>query len=155
MLGWNLGIALVWCALAGRLTVADLTAGFAIGYVLVGWLMPGNEGRVYLRRLPIAIAFVGYYASEVIVASLRIAWEVITPTAHRRPGIIAVPLEVSTDLEIALLLNLVTFTPGTVALDLSEDRRTMIVHDMFLVDAETSRRRIKRRYEQWVLRILR
>lgn len=155
MLGWNLGLALVWCALAGSLTLMDVLVGFAIGYLLIGWLTPTPEARSYLRRLPLMLVFFGYYGAQVVASSLRIGWEIVTPKAHRRPGIINVPLDVETDLQIALLVSLVTFTPGTVALDLSPDRKTLIVHDMFLDNADAARRRIKRRYERWVLRIFR
>lgn len=154
MLGWNLALAFVWCALAGSLSIAVLGMGFAVGYLLIGWLIPTRDARAYLRRLPLAIAFLGFYIGEVILSSLRIAWEVITPAPRRRPGLVTVPLDVRTDAQIALLLNTVTFTPGTIAVDLSPDRQTMIVHDMFLTDAEVSRQRIKRRYERWVLRLL-
>lgn len=154
MLGWNLALALVWCALAGRLAILELTLGFAVGYLLIGWLIPTKDARAYLRRLPLAIGFLAYYVGEVIIASLRIAWEVITPSPRRAPGFVSVPLDVTTDAQIALLINTVTFTPGTVAIDLSPDRHTLLVHDMFLTDVEASRQRIKRRYERWVLRLL-
>jgi multicomponent Na+:H+ antiporter subunit E len=98
LFGWNLGLALVWCALLGRLTVVDLGVGFAIGYVLLGWLLPDTRSRAYRRRLPLVVAFLGYYAVEVIVSSLRIAWEVVTPRPRRQPGIIPVPLDVDRDL---------------------------------------------------------
>lgn len=155
LIGWNLVIALVWCALAGRLTLGDLLVGFAIGYGLLGWLVPSAAARAYVRRWPRVLAFVVIYTYEVLASSLRIAWEVITPRPRRRPGIIEVPLDVTTEAEVALLANLVTFTPGTVALDLSEDRTIMIVHDMFIDDPDAARARIKRRYERWVMRLLR
>lgn len=155
ILGWNLGLALVWAAFVGRLTIVDLIVGFVLGYGVLGWLTPTAEARAYQRRVPLMVVFLGYYAGQVIASSLRIAWEILTPTAHRRPGIIKVPLDVETDLEIALLVSLVTFTPGTVALDLSRDRRTLIVHDMFLGDAASARWRIKHHYERWVLRLFR
>jgi multicomponent Na+:H+ antiporter subunit E len=154
MLGWNLVLALVWCALAGRLGIAQLALGFGVGYVLIGWLLPGPEARAYLRRIPLLVAFSVYYAWEVIVATVHVAWEVVTPGARRSPGIIEVPLEVTTDAQIAMLVNTVTFTPGTVALDLTPDRRKLIVHDMFLKDPDVARYRIKHRYERWVLRLL-
>lgn len=155
MTGWNLVIAFAWCALAGRLTLVDLLAGYAIGYGLLGWLVPSPAAHAYVRRLPRVLGFVVVYAYEVIVSTLRIAWEVVTPTPRRRPGIIEVPLDVKTDAEIALLANLVTFTPGTVTLDISDDRSRMIVHDMFIKDPEASRSHIKHRYERWVMRLLR
>lgn len=155
MVGWNLALALAWCALAGRLTLATLVVGYAIGYGLLGWLVPSPSARAYVRRLPRVLAFIVIYAYEVLKSSLRIAWEVVTPTTHRRPGIIEVPLDVETDAEIALLANLVTFTPGTVTLDISEDRTRMIVHDMFIEEPDLTRDHIKQRYERWVMRLLR
>jgi multicomponent Na+:H+ antiporter subunit E len=145
MTGWNLALALAWCALAGRLTLDDLLAGYAIGYGLLGWLVPSPSAHAYVRRLPRVLGFLAVYAYEVIVSSLRIAWEVVTPAPRRRPGIILVPLDVKTDTEIALLANLVTFTPGTVTLDISDDRSRMVVHDMFIKVPEASRFFIKRR----------
>lgn len=155
MVGWNLVLALAWCALAGQLTIVDLLVGYAIGYGLLGWLVPSESARAYVRRLPRVLAFVVVYAYQVISSSLRIAWEVVTPRPRRRPGILAVPLDVTTPTEIALLANLITFTPGTVAIDVSDDRSHMIVHDMFVHDPEAARRDIKRRYERWVMRLLR
>jgi multicomponent Na+:H+ antiporter subunit E len=155
MVGWNLALALAWCALAGRLTLVDLFIGYVIGYGLLGWLVPSKSARAYVRRIPRVLGFVGAYAFEVVVSSLRIAWEVVTPWPRRSPGIVEVPLDVETDAEIALLANLVTFTPGTVALDVAEDRSHMLVHDMFIKDPETSRDKIKQRYERWVMRLLR
>jgi len=154
MLGWNLALALMWCALAGRLGIPQLMLGFAVGYVLIGWLIPTEDARAYLRKLPMVIAFLGFYVVDVIVSSVRIAREVITLSPRRRPGLVAVPLDIKTDAQIAMFANIVTFTPGTIAVDLSEDRQTMFVHDLFLDDPVEARDRFKRRYERWTLRML-
>lgn len=155
MLGWNLALALAWCALAGRITLGDLVVGFAIGYGLLGWLVPSPAARAYVQRLSRVLAFIVTYAYEVVASSLRIAWEVVTPKPRRCPGVIEVPLDLTTETEIALLANLITFTPGTVTLDIAEDRHTIIVHDMFIDDPNAARARIKQRYERWVMRLLR
>lgn len=155
MVGWNLALALAWCALVGRLTLADLIVGYVIGFGVLGWLIPGPSPRAYVRRLPRVFAFVAVYASEVVVSTLRMAWEVVTPYPRRNPGMIEVPLDVTTDTEIAMLANLITFTPGSVMLDVADDRRHMLVHVLFLDDPEASIRHIKRRYERWVLRLMR
>jgi multicomponent Na+:H+ antiporter subunit E len=155
MVGWNLALALAWCALAGRLTISDIIVGFAIGYALLGWLVPSRAAHAYVTRIPQVLAFIVIYAYEVMISSMRIAWEIVTPVPHRRPGIIEVPLDVNTDAEIALLANLITFTPGTVAIDIAEDGSHMVVHDMFIKDPDLSRRHIKQRYERWVMRLMR
>jgi multicomponent Na+:H+ antiporter subunit E len=155
MLGWNLLIALAWCAVTGRITGVDLAVGFVVGYGILAWLIPDAAARRYGRGGPRVIRFLVFYAVEVVASSLRIAWDVITPRARRRPGILAVPLDVTTDVEIFVLTNLLTFSPGTLTLDVTADRRTMIVHDMFADDPEARKQYIKQRFERWVLRILR
>ena len=72
-----------------------------------------------------------------------------------KPGIIAIPLEAKTDFEITLLANLITMTPGTLSLDLSEDRRTLYVHAMYIHDPEKIRASIKNDLERRVLEVFR
>ncbi len=73
------------------------------------------------------------------------------------PGVIAIPLDVRTDAEITLLANLITLTPGSVSLDLSEDKRTLYVHAMYIDggDVEAYRRTVKEGLERRVLELLR
>jgi multicomponent Na+:H+ antiporter subunit E len=72
-----------------------------------------------------------------------------------KPGIIAVPLDAETDFEITLLANLITMTPGTLSLDLSDDRKTLYVHAMYITDPEKIRHSIKHDLERRVLAVLR
>lgn len=73
------------------------------------------------------------------------------------PGVVAIPLDARTDVEITLLANLITLTPGSVSLDLSEDRRVLYVHAMYIDggDVEAYRRSIKEGLERRVLELLR
>ncbi len=61
----------------------------------------------------------------------------------------------TSDVEITLLANLVTLTPGTLSLDVSEDRSTLFVHAMFVDDPDVLRREIKHGFERRVLELLR
>jgi multicomponent Na+:H+ antiporter subunit E len=98
-----------------------------------------------------AVGFVAFFAWELLVSSLRVAYDVLTPTLHMRPAIVAVPLDVRSDLAITLLANLVSLTPGSLTLDVSADRRTLYVHVMFVGgDAEDARRDIKEQLERRV-----
>jgi multicomponent Na+:H+ antiporter subunit E len=73
------------------------------------------------------------------------------------PGVVAIPLDARTDVEIALLANLITLTPGSVTLDLSEDRRVLYVHAMYIDggDVEAYVRSVKEGLERRVLELLR
>ena len=68
---------------------------------------------------------------------------------------VGVPLDATTDAEIALLANLVTLTPGTLSLDVSADRRVLYVHGMFVDDPDELRRAVKQGFERRVLELLR
>ena len=60
-----------------------------------------------------------------------------------------------TDLEITLLANLITVTPGSFSLDVSDDRSVLYVHAMYVDDPEALRREIKDGFERRVLELLR
>jgi multicomponent Na+:H+ antiporter subunit E len=151
----NLLLALVWGAMTGSFTLTNLLFGFVLGYLVL--LAAGRilgPSRYHSRILKV-FAFLGFYLVEVIMANLRVAYDVVTPAFRTRPGIIAVPLEAKTDLEITLLANLVTMTPGTLSIDVSADRKTLYVHAMFVDDPDVFRDELKRGLERRVLEILR
>jgi multicomponent Na+:H+ antiporter subunit E len=66
-----------------------------------------------------------------------------------------VPLSARSDLEIFVVANLLSLTPGSLSVDLSRDRRTLYVHIMFLDDPEKARQQIKDGLERRVLEVMR
>jgi len=68
----------------------------------------------------------------MFVANIQVAFDVITPRYFFKPGIVRFPLEASSDLEINLLSVFIALTPGTVVLDVSEDKKSIFVHVMYL-----------------------
>ena len=95
-----------------------------------------------------------YFLYELVISSFRVAREVVTVKSYSRPGIIAVPLEVRSDLGITLLANLISLTPGSLSLEVSPDRRTLYVHVMFIDDADVERANIKNNFERRVLEVV-
>ena len=64
---------------------------------------------------------------------------------------IAYPLTVKSDWEISLLANLITLTPGTLSVDVSEDRSTLYVHAIDCSDVEAARRDIAEGFEKKIM----
>ena len=112
-------------------------------------------GQKYFRKIPRAIGFFFYFIKELIVANLKVAFDVITPKDYMRPGIVAVPLDTETDMEITLLANLITLTPGTLSLDVSKDKKVLYIHTLYLDDPEEFRNEIKNGMEKRLLEVLR
>ncbi|MGD8395313.1 MAG: Na+/H+ antiporter subunit E [Candidatus Eiseniibacteriota bacterium] len=153
----------LWVLLTGNAGPANLLAGVAMGIALLAWLRLGigdprdarhRSRRTVLRKVPAAIGFLGFLVGELVLSSMRIAIDVLTPGPNRHPALVVVPLDVDSDLEIALLANLVSLTPGTLALEVSRDRREMLIHAMFAPDHEALRREIKDGYERRVKELL-
>lgn len=151
----NLGLAVLWAAASGRLTIANLLAGYVLGYAVLGFAQPLPGPSRYFAKVRQIVAFGTYFLFEVLRANLRVAHDVITPTHYARPGVVAVPLEPMSDAEIALLACLVTLTPGTLALEVSEDRRHLFVHAMFIEHPDRTRREIQEGLQRRLLEVLR
>jgi multicomponent Na+:H+ antiporter subunit E len=151
----NLVLALLWAAMVGSVDPAHMAVGFAVGYLVLWALRPLLGDTRYFTKLPQLLRFTLFFAWELVLSNLRVAWDVVTPWARRRPGVVGVPLDARTDAEITLLANLITLTPGTLSLDVSQDRRTLWVHAMFVDDPERLRRSLKDGLERRVLELLR
>lgn len=148
---FNIGLALIWAALTGSFSPANLTAGFALGYFALFLARRVLGTSAYFRKVQQVVGFGLFFLWELILANLRVAYDVLTPRHHMRPRVIAIPLDAATDTEITMLANLISLTPGTLSLDVSTDRRTLYIHVMYAADPEAVRREIKAGLERWVL----
>lgn len=101
------------------------------------------------------INFMLFFLYELLKANIQVAYDVITPKFYMKPGIVKIPLDAKTDLEITLLANLITLTPGTLALDVSDDKQVLYVHAMYINDKDEFIRGIKKGFEKKLLEILR
>ena len=72
----------------------------------------------------------------MIKANVQVAYDVMTPKYFMKPGIVKFPLNAETDTEINLLSTMISLTPGTLILDISEDKKTMYIHVMYLDNPE-------------------
>lgn len=89
---------------------------------------------------------------ELFKSSFAVAWTVVNPMIRFNPAIVAVPLDLKTDIHIATLANLVSLTPGTTSLHVSDDRKTLYVHVLDCVDEQATIAGIKTTFESILLR---
>lgn len=101
------------------------------------------------------IGFIFFFLYELVKANIQVAYDVITPKFYMTPGIVEVPLDAKSDMEITLLANLISLTPGTLSLDVSSDRKVLFVHSMYLSNKEDFIYSIKNGFERKLLEILR
>jgi len=144
MLLLNVCLAVAWAAIRGDLSVANLLIGFVIGYVILG-VTHNRSGRVrYFTKVAQILRFGIYFLWQLVVATLRVAVDVVTPKYRMRPAILAVPIESRSDGETTMLANAITLTPGSLTLDVSADGKTLFVHVMHASNIEGARQEIQR-----------
>lgn len=152
---WNIMLALAWMALSGSFSAMNFLAGFVFGYMALMVLQ--RQVLVlkgYSRRLPRMTAFLLFFLKELVKANLRVAYDVATPVWYMKPGVIGFRLRAKTDVEIMFLSSVISLTPGTLSLDVSDDRKVLFIHAMFLQDEEQLRQDL-RELEHRILKILR
>lgn len=147
----NLLVAVIWAALWGSFTLFQLTAGFVLGFLVLWLLQPlfGVPDKYFLRAYRV-VRLILFFLYDLAVSSIRVAYDVLTPTDHSNPKILEMPLDVKSDIEILLVTNLISLTPGTLSLDVTADRKTLIVHAMFADDPDAVIASLKQGMERMV-----
>jgi len=144
----NVLLAIVWGALTGNFAPESLIGGFVIGYLIL-WLVFSSFPQIkYFHRFPRAIEFILFFLWEVLLSNLRVAATVLSPHPYLRPGVVGIPLSLKSRAEIALLMNLLSLTPGTLSLDVSNDRKILFVHTLWLENPDEFIQKIKDNFER-------
>jgi multicomponent Na+:H+ antiporter subunit E len=143
MLLLNLLLALAWMALTGLFDPLNFVAGFILGYLMLRLLQRPEDPKNYFQRAALIIRFGFFYLWELFISNLRVAVTVLSPRMHITPAVVAIPLDIESELSISLLANLITLTPGSLTLDISVDRKVLYVHTMYAKDIDQVRLGIK------------
>lgn len=151
LLALNIFLAIGWASLIGSFSLGSLATGFIVGYVALWVARPLFGESTYFWRVYRVVRLAALFLYELVVSSLRVAWDVVTPAHLSKPGIIAMPLDAKGDTEILLVASLISLTPGTLSLDVSPDRKTLYVHGMFVEDPEALKQELKQGMERSVI----
>ncbi len=150
-------LALLWAGITGSSSGLNLLLGGIVGGVAVLLLRSSVNGSGHLRRAGIVLSLLGLFIYELMASAIRVAVIVLRPDMNKviRPAIVAVPLSITSDVEITLLASLITLTPGTLSLDVSPDRSHLYVHTLTFDTREAMVADIKNGFEKKVQEIFR
>lgn len=155
----NLLLSLVWVALTGHLNYPNFMFGFVIGFFIL-WLLAktmksGSAEKSYFYRVPKIFMFFLFFMYDMIKANIEVTIEIMTPKLNMAPGIIAYKHAFKTDFEITMFTNIVALTPGTMVVKVSNDKKTLYIHSLYLKDKEKFIKRMKNGLERKLIEILR
>ncbi len=151
----NLLLAASWMLVNGTYSSTQFLVGFLVGFASLGLTLPFTGRTSYFRRVRAAVGLALFFVFELFASSVIVVWDILTLRHRSLPRIIHVPLDARTDLEIALLGNLLSLTPGSLSLDVTPDRKFLIVHAMFVDDPDEVVNEIKARLEKRLLEVTR
>lgn len=151
----NVLFVVVWVAITGSATLLNIAFGFLLS-VFALWLIRDQVGgRNYWLRLGRIASLIALFFKELMLSAWNVAVMVMKPRMNVQPGIFAFPLTVTSDFEITLLANLITLTPGTLSVDVSEDRRFLYVHAVDCSNIEATKRDIANGFERKIMEAFR
>ncbi|WP_219603249.1 Na+/H+ antiporter subunit E [Mycobacteroides sp. LB1] len=121
-------LVLVWTMLWGNFSVANTITGLLVALVITV-LMPMPrlpvEGRLHVVSMIRLTFTVAWY---MVLSSLQVAWLAIRPGPPPLSAVLRAQISVKSDLVMALLLNTLTIIPGSVVLEIDQERRLAYVH---------------------------
>ena len=153
----NLLLSLVWVALTGHLNYTNFLFGFIMGFFIL-WLLARvskAEERNYFYRVPKIILFIFSFFYDMIRANIEVTREIMTPELNMTPGIIAYEHKLKTDFEITMMTNLIALTPGTMVLKISDDKKILYIHGLYVRDKEKFIERMRNGLEKKLIEIIR
>ncbi|KZN13756.1 Na+/H+ antiporter subunit E [Marinomonas sp. TW1] len=95
-----------------------------------------------------AICYVLMVMKDIVVANVEVALWIIGPVKKLKPGFVAIPINIQSDLGITILASTVSLTPGTVSAEVSEDKQWLYIHALHLDNGSELIETVKQRYEK-------
>lgn len=141
-------LAALWLLLANTVSV-----GHVVLAVLLAVLVPQVTyrfwpSRPHTTRPLLALRLTGVVLWDIAVANLAVARRVLGPIRKLSPAFVFIPLDIEDELAITILASIISLTPGTVSVDVTDDRRRLLVHCLDAPDRDSVIGQIKERYER-------
>ncbi|MGE2689268.1 Na+/H+ antiporter subunit E [Mycolicibacterium pulveris] len=130
------GLILVWMLLWGSISAANFLGGLVVALVIT-LLLPlpvvPVEGKLHpLSLLRLVIQMVYW----LVRSSIQVAWLAVRPGPPPISAVLRAQFALKSDLVLAMAVNLINLTPGTIALEVDQARRVVYVH---VLNAHTER----------------
>lgn len=149
----NLLVSIIWLLVTNSYTLNNFVLGFLLGLVLVYLLHRVMPGRFYLIRVYRIIMLTVTFLTELIKANFDVLKIILKPRIENKPGFFVYETDLEYDWQLVLLSNLITLTPGTVVLGISDDRKKIYIHSIDFSTKEEEVESIKSSLEKVVRKV--
>lgn len=151
----NFLLAFLWMFLSMNFSATCFIVGYLLGIIMLLVMRKFFKSRLYLARVWAIIKLTFLFLKELVLANIQVLKIALSPKLEMRPAFFALPTELTQDWEIVLLSSLITLTPGTVVVHVSDDAKTLYVHAIDMDDVDDAINAIKNSFEKAILEVSR
>ncbi|WP_078414155.1 Na+/H+ antiporter subunit E [Priestia abyssalis] len=151
----NFVIAFVWMFLNNSRAGITFVIGYILGILILFILRRFFSERFYLGRVYAVVKLLFIFLRELFKSNIAVIQDVLKPKLDIQPCIFALPITVKREWEITVLANLITLTPGTLVVDISDDNALLYIHAMNINDVDETIDDIKNTFEKAIMEVSR
>ena len=151
----NFILAFVWMFLSSRYSLSGFIIGYILGLICLLILKKMLPGRFYFARVWAIILLTLLFIKELILANIAVLKVVLSPKLNIAPAFFEYETQLTKEWEITLLSSLITLTPGTVVVHLSDDSKKLYIHAIDADDVEATVASIRVSFEKAIMEVSR
>lgn len=151
----NIFLAFLLMFLTSNYSPSGFVIGYLIGLLSIVALRRFFKTRLYIGRVWAVISLIFLFIKELILANISVLILVLRPKLQMQPAFFKYDTELKEDWEITLLSSLITLTPGTVVVHVSDDSKSLFIHVIDSNDINETIDSIKNSFEKAILEVSR
>lgn len=145
---------------SGSATIFDIVTGIVISIpvgIITANILLTNVAKVFSPRRWVWLAAyaIRYFFVDEVIAHIDVIKRILSPRMPINPGIVKIPIRVSSAYAITAVANSITNTPGTVVVDIDEEKGYLYVHwiDVKTIEPEECRKAISMVFEKFASKV--
>lgn len=151
----NVFLAFMWMFIKVSFDFSSFIKGYFFGLIIIFVFRRFFKSRFYLGNIYAAIKLTLIFLRELILSNIAVIKVVLKPKLDMRPGIFAYETVLTKDWEITILSSLITLTPGTLVVEVSDDNKILYIHAMDIDDVDEAKNSIRNSFEKAIMEVSR
>lgn len=151
----NFSLAFLWMFLSANFSANGFLIGFLLGALALVMMRRFFKSRLYLERVWAIIKLVLLFLKELVLANIAVLKVVLKPKLDMQPAFFKYETALTEEWELTLLSSLITLTPGTVVVHISDDNKYLYIHAIDAADIDETIASIRDSFEKAILEVSR
>lgn len=151
----NVSLAFLWMFLSSRMNPNGFLIGFLLGALAIFMMRRFFKERLYLERLWSVFKLCILFLKELVLANIAVLQVVLKPKLDMQPAFFKYETALTEEWELTLLSSLITLTPGTVVVHISDDNKYLYIHAIDAADVDETVDSIRNSFERAIMEVSR